>query len=135
MSDHRTPYTHRLTVHITEPMDNRLEQIATQRDEPKAEVVRAALRAWLDEQEDLIGSRKHFTRMFGRRVDYLERLLVITLGMTLQTEHLLYERLNKEAYAIDELLEDVIRTGLGLQDGLHRLIEQVAVQEKNEPPA
>lgn len=134
MSDHRTPYTHRLTVHITEPMDNRLEQIAKQRDEPKAEVVRAALRAWLDEQEDLIGSRKHFTRMFGRRVDYLERLLVITLGMSLQTAHMLYERLHKETYPIDDLLEDLIRSGVGLQDGIQTLIEQ-AIQQKHEPPA
>jgi predicted DNA-binding protein len=51
-------------------MDDRLEQIAKQRDEPKAEVARAALRAYLDEQEDLIGSRKHFTKAFQRRMDY-----------------------------------------------------------------
>src|SRR5437868_115154 len=80
MSDNsKSQFTNRLTVHITGAMENRLEQIASQRDEPKAEVVRAALRAYLDEQEDLIGSRKHFTKMFQRRVDYLERLTVICL--------------------------------------------------------
>ena len=134
MSDHRTPYTHRLTVHITAPMDNRLEQIAKQRDEPKAEIVRAALRAWLDEQEDLIGSRKHFTRMFGRRVDALERLLVITLGMTLETLHLFKERVNKKTYDPGELLEDMIRSGLAVQDDIQMLIEHVA-QSKTKPPA
>lgn len=134
MSDHRTPYTHRLTVHITAPMDDRLEQIAKQRDEPKAEVVRAALRAWLDEQEDLIGSRKHFTRMFGRRVDYLERLLVVILGMSLQTEHLLYERLHKQPVDPGDLLDDMIRAGIAAADNIQTLIEQ-AVQQTHEPPA
>jgi len=77
MSDNsKSQYSNRLTVHITGAMEDRLEQIASQRDEPKAEVVRAALRAYLDKQEDLIGSRKHFTKMFQRRVDYIERLTV-----------------------------------------------------------
>ncbi len=134
MSDNRSNYTRRLTVHITEPMDNRLEQVARQRDEPKAEVVRAALRAWLDEQEDLIGSRKHFTKMFGRRVDALERLLVITLGMSLETLHLFKERVNKKACDPGDLLEDMIRSGLAVQDDIQTLIEHVA-QSKTKPPA
>ncbi len=134
MSDNRSNYTRRLTVHITEPMDDCLEQVARQRDEPKAEVVRAALRAWLDEQEDLIGSRKHFTKMFGRRVDALERLLVITLGISLQTLHLFYERVNKKPYELGDLLEDMIRSGIAAEDGIQTLIEHAA-QSKTKPPA
>jgi Arc/MetJ-type ribon-helix-helix transcriptional regulator len=134
MSDNRSNYTRRLTVHITEPMDDRLEQVARQRDEPKSEVVRAALRAWLDEQEDLIGSRKHFTKMFGRRVDALERLVVITLGMSLETLHMFYERVNKKTYDPGDLLEDMIRSGLAAQDSIQTLIEHVA-QAKTKPPA
>ena len=42
------------------------------RDEAKAEVVRGALRAFLDEHADVIGSRKPFTKAFGRRVDHVE---------------------------------------------------------------
>lgn len=134
MSDNRSTYTRRLTVHITEPMDDRLEQVAKQRDEPKAEVVRAALRAWLDEQEDLIGSRKHFTKMFGRRVDALDRLVVVTLAISLQTLHLFYERVNKKPYELGDLLEEMILSGIAAEDGIQTLIEH-AVQAKTKPPA
>lgn len=98
-------------------MDDRLEQVARGRDEAKAEVVRAALRAFLDEQEDVIGSRKHFTKAFGRRVDHVERLLSVTLWLNLQTLHLLYERLHKEQLEAGELLADAIREGVDLNDG------------------
>ncbi len=96
-------------------MNTRLEQIAQQRDEPKAEVVRAALRLYLDEQEDLIGSRKHFTKMFQRRVDYLERLLVIALWLNVQTVQILLERVKREPREIVDLLEDAIHAGVATE--------------------
>ena len=135
MSDNsKSQFTNRLTVHITGAMDNRLEQIASQRDEPKAEVVRAALRAYLDEQEDLIGSRKHFTKMFQRRVDYVERLTVICLWINVQIMHMLYERVKKEPYDLADLLKDAIGAGIATEDGVHGLVER-AVQGKTKPPA
>lgn len=135
MSDNsKSQYTNRLTVHITGAMEDRLEQIASQRDGPKAEVVRAALRAYLDEQEDLIGSRKHFTKMFQRRVDYLERLLVICLWLDVQMMQILYERVKKEPYDIAELLEDAIGAGIVTESCIHTLVERI-VQQKTKPPA
>ncbi|MBZ0293746.1 MAG: ribbon-helix-helix domain-containing protein [Anaerolineae bacterium] len=135
MSDNsKSQYTNRLTVHITGAMENRLEQIASQRDEPKAEVVRAALRAYLDEQEDLIGSRKHFTKMFQRRVDYVERLTVISLWINVQVMHMLYERVKKEPYDLTELLEDAIGAGIATESAIHRVVER-ALQQKTKPPA
>ena len=85
MKPNRIEYPRRLSVQITDAMDDRLEQVARGRDEAKSEVVRAALRAFLDEQEDLIGSRKHFTKAFGRRIDHLERILSVATGG--QSEH------------------------------------------------
>jgi predicted DNA-binding protein len=135
MSDNsKSQYTNRLTVHITGAMEDRLEQIASQRDEPKAEVVRAALRAYLDEQEDLIGSRKHFTKMFQRRVDYLERLVVINLWINVQIMHILYERVKKEAYDLTDLLEDTIGAGIATESAVHTLVER-SLQQKTKPPA
>ena len=135
MSDNsKSQFTNRLTVHITGAMENRLEQIASQRDEPKAEVVRAALRAYLDEQEDLIGSRKHFTKMFQRRVDYVERLTVICLWINVQIMHLLYERVKKESYDLTDLLEDAIGAGIATESAIHLVVEQ-ALQQKTKPPA
>ncbi len=135
MSDNsKSQYSNRLTVHITRAMEDRLEQIAHQRDEPKAEVVRAALRAYLDEQEDLIGSRKHFTKMFQRRVDYLERLTVICLWLNVQMMQILYERVKKESYELGDLLHDAIGAGIETEDGIHTLVER-AIQNKTKPPA
>jgi len=135
MSDNtKSQFTNRLTVHITQAMDHRLEQIASQRDEPKAEVVRAAVRAYLDEQEDLIGSRKHFTKMFQRRVDYLERLTVIGLWINVQMMQILFERLKKEPYELEQLLEDAIESGIATESAVHTLVERVR-QQKTKPPA
>jgi len=135
MSDNtKSQFTNRLTVHITGAMDVRLEQIASQRDEPKAEVVRAALRLYLDEQEDLIGSRKHFTKMFQRRVDYLERLTVISLWINVQIMHMLYERVKKEPYDLTDLLEDAIGAGIATENTIHLAVEQ-ALHQKTKPPA
>jgi hypothetical protein len=135
MSDNtKSQFTNRLTVHITGAMENRLEQIASQRDEPKAEVVRAALRAYLDEQADLIGSRKHFTRMFQRRVDYLERLVVICLWLNVQIMQILFERVKKEPYDLTALLEDSVGAGIATENASHTLMER-ALQQKTKPPA
>jgi predicted DNA-binding protein len=133
MSDRNKEYPRRLSVQITGAMENRLEQIASQRDEAKAEVVRAALRAYLDEQEDLIGSRKHFTKMFQRRVDDLERLVVICLWVNVQIMHLLYERLKKEPYDLTDMLEDSIAAGIATENAVHTLLER-ALRQKTKPP-
>lgn len=135
MKPNRIEYPHRLSVQITDAMDDRLEQVARGRDEPKAEVVRAALRAFLDEQEDVIGSRKHFTKAFGRRVDHIERLLSVTLWLNLQTLHLLSERLRKGSIEAGELLADAINEGVDLHDTVSEWIESVATSKKTKPPA
>ena len=135
MSDStKSQFTNRLTVHITQAMDHRLEQIASQRDESKAEIARAALRAYLDEQEDLIGSRRHFTKMFQRRVDYLERLMVICLWINVQMMQILFERVKKEPYDLGQLLEDAIGAGIETESAVHTLVERVR-QQKTKPPA
>ena len=135
MKPNRIEYPQRLSVQITDAMDDRLEQVARGRDEPKAEIVRAALRAFLDEQEDVIGSRKHFTKAFGRRVDHLERLLSVGLWLNLQTLHLLYERVRKEQIEAGDLLADAITEGVDFQEMVSELIESVTAQKKTKPPA
>lgn len=134
MSDKdKTKYTSRLSVHVTPAMQNRLDQIAAMRDLPKAEIVRAALRMYLDEQEDLITSRKHFTKMFQRRVDYVERLVVMTFWLNVQMMHILQERVLRESGDLGDLLQDAIGAGIATEDGIHQLIAQ-AVQGKAKPP-
>jgi len=135
MSDKsQTSYTSRLSLHVTPAMNARLDQLARLRDESKAELVREALRMYLDEQEDLLTSRKHFSKMFQRRVDYLERLVLVTLWMNVQTLQILQERVKHTAYDLTDVLTDAVRAAVISQDGIHTLIAQAA-QPKTKPPA
>lgn len=134
MSDRNKEYSRRLSVQITDAMDDRLEQVARGRDEAKAEVVRAALRAFLDEQEDVIGSRKHFTKAFGRRIDQVERVVAIGIWLNLQTLQMLTERLHKETVDVSQLLANSVGQGVELQAWIEELIE-IALREKTKPPA
>lgn len=71
----------RLSANITLAMFHRLEHIAELRGIAKSELVREAIRFYLDEQEDLAGSRKHFSKAFQRRVDYLDWQLEVLVQM------------------------------------------------------
>ena len=72
--------------------------------------------------------------MFQRRVDYLERLTVISLWINVQIMHILYERVKKEPYDLTDLLEDAIGAGIATESAIHTLVEQ-ALQQKTKPPA
>ena len=135
MSDKsKTKYTSRLSVHVTPAMSDRLDQIALMRDEAKAEIVRSALRAYLDEQEDLLSSRKHFTKMFQRRVTYIERLLAISLWLNMQTLQILFERVEKEPQDLGDLLAEAVQSGIETEDQLHTLVE-IVLRQNTKPPA
>mgnify|MGYP001191797097 CR=1 FL=1 len=134
MSDRGKEYPQRLSVQVTKAMDDRLEQVARGRDEAKAEVVRAALRTFLDEQEDVIGSRKHFTKAFGRRVDYVEQLIAIAIWSSMHTFQLLYERAYKEKLDLADLMAESISEGLDLHETFAELVD-LFQQKKTKPPA
>ena len=133
-SQNHTEYPRRLSVQVTEAMDDRLEQVARGRDEAKFEVVRAALRAFLDEQEDVIGSRRHFTKAFGRRIDHLECLLIAVMSINLDVKHLFLERLHKQEVDVVALLQGAIDAGVSTHDFVNELVE-TAVAQKTKPPA
>jgi predicted DNA-binding protein len=127
-------YTSRLSVHVTPAMSDRLDQIALMRNEAKAEIVRSALRVYLDQQEDFLGSRKHFTKMFQRRVTYIERLLAISLWLNVQTLQILFERVKKEPYELADLLAEAVQSGIKTEGELHTLIE-IVLRQNAKPPA
>lgn len=47
----------------------------------EAELIREAIRRYLDEQEDLAGSRKHFQKSFQDRLDRLEGLMLFQFNI------------------------------------------------------
>jgi hypothetical protein len=90
------------------------------------------LRTYLDEQEDLLSSRKHFTKMFQRRVTYIERLLAISLWLNIQTLQILFERVKKEPQDLGDLLAEAVQTGIETEDQLHTLVEMMLHQKEEK---
>jgi hypothetical protein len=67
-------YDRSFSLQITHAMYNNLRRLAGS-DRKVAELVRTAIRTYLDSQGDLIGSRQYFTGQFRLRVEALERLV------------------------------------------------------------
>ncbi len=75
-------YTQRMSISMTRAMHDRLKQVVTNRRDPKftiSDAVREALRHYLDGQEDLIGSRKHFGKSLQRSLSQHEQTMLFTL--------------------------------------------------------
>jgi predicted DNA-binding protein len=73
----------RRSLSMTPEMAGRLSQIANTkpRNVTEADLIREAIRRYLDEQEDLTGSRKHFQRSFRERIDHLEAAVTFQLNV------------------------------------------------------
>jgi predicted DNA-binding protein len=108
----------RRSLSMTPEMAERLKQIARTkpRNITEADLIREAIRRYLDEQEDLTSSRKHFQRSFRERIDQLEA------AVTFQLNVLVY------LLALDEqTLRDAIIAAK--QDGETLLAQMKAVRE------
>lgn len=75
----------RRSLAMTPEMRDLLAQLVSKqpRDVSEAEIIREAIRHFLDEQEDLIGSRKHFQKSLQDRIERLESALVFHLNVIL----------------------------------------------------
>jgi predicted DNA-binding protein len=106
----RTPssYDHRLSINITRQMYDRLNHIASTRDEAISEIAREALRLFLDDQEDLIGSRKHFSKSFQQRLDHTDWQLSVQLQMLSHLTALFMTMINQEDIRPRNVLQGVL---------------------------
>ncbi|MBE7511472.1 MAG: hypothetical protein HS103_01470 [Anaerolineales bacterium] len=77
--------TIRRSIAMTPEMHSRLEQLVSKlgRDITESDLIREAIRLYLDEQQDIIGSRRHFARSFQDRIDRLEYALEFHLNVLL----------------------------------------------------
>ena len=75
--------TIRRSLSITPEMRDRLALLVSKqpRDATEADLIREAIRLYLDNQEDLIGSRKHFQKSLQERLDKLESALAFHLNI------------------------------------------------------
>lgn len=66
--------TARRTINMTPQLQARLRQVAETgpRNITEADLIRQAIREFLDRQEDIVGSRTHFRKTFQDRTDRLQ---------------------------------------------------------------
>lgn len=70
----RATKTVRRSVAMTPQLRARLQQLIDQQDKEitEAEIIRQAIREYLDRQEDITGSKAHFRKTFQVRIDELQ---------------------------------------------------------------
>lgn len=73
----------RRSITMTQEMRDRLALLVSKqpRDTTEADLIREAIRLYLDNQEDIIGSRKHFQKSLQERLDRLESALAFHLNV------------------------------------------------------
>jgi predicted transcriptional regulator len=113
-------------------MHTRLTRLANDRNTPIAEVAREALRAYLDEQEDVQGSRKHFTKMFQRRVDFLEWQLSVLLWVICRGLAFLISHASGQKLTADVLMDQAIRQAQERHAWLHNQLRRTVKELEKE---
>lgn len=75
--------TVRRSITMTQEMRDRLALLVSKqpRDITEADVIREAVRLYLDNQEDIVGSRKHFQKSLQERMDRLETSLSFQMNV------------------------------------------------------
>jgi predicted DNA-binding protein len=112
----------RRSITMTQEMRDRLALLVSKqpRDTTEADIIREAVRLYLDNQEDIIGSRKHFQKSLQERLDKLEVALAFHLNV------LIYLLAALEPNS-DELVADAIIAAK--RDGNTLLAQIKAVRE------
>lgn len=100
------------SISMTPQMHDLLAQLVAKRDRDvtEASLIREAIRQYLDEQSDLVGSRRHFQKSLQLRIDRLESTLTFQMNVLV---YLLAAILADES-AIDEAIIAAKRDGAAL---------------------
>jgi predicted DNA-binding protein/uncharacterized coiled-coil protein SlyX len=102
------------SISMTPEMHDLLAQIVAKRDRDvtEASLIREAIRQFLDEQSDLVGSRRHFQKSLQLRIDRLESTLTFQMNILV---YLLAGILADDS-AIDEAIIAAKRDGAALME-------------------
>ncbi len=120
-------FTVQRTVYLTEAMCVQLDQLATRRGQgcKPNDLIREALRAFLDDQAEVMASRRHFQKGFQARIDLME-------GNILQRDETLAFYLNvliqMLAFGLAHLLSSMSKRQIAPQ----QLIQKAVVEARKE---
>jgi len=117
----------RRSISMTQEMRDRLALLVSKqpRDTTEVHIIREAIRLYLDNQEDIIGSRKHFQKSLQERLDRLESAFAFHLNV------LLYLLAALEPEGGSERIADAIIAAR--RDGETLLAQMQAVREMKAP--
>ena len=102
------------SIAMTEEMRDRLQQIVSKhgREFTESDLIREAIRHYLDDQEDIIGSRRHFQKSFQDRIDRLEFALGfhinVLLHLTAVGFALMLHALTKQKVSAQQLIQNAV---------------------------
>ena len=111
------------SITMTQEMRDRLALLVSKqpRDTTEADIIRESIRLYLDNQEDIIGSRKHFQKSLQDRLDRLESAFAFHLNV------LIYLLAALEPEGSPERIADAIIAAR--RDGETLLVQMRAVRE------
>ena len=100
------------SITMSEEMHALLAQIAAKhgRDITESHLIREAIRQFLDEQVDAVGSRRHFQKSLQMRLDCLERTLLFQMNIVIY----LLSAILADDSAIDDAIVAARRDGTRL---------------------
>ncbi len=106
----KPPHSVRVYARITPEMHTLLQQVrVAKRMATDADLVRAALRAYLDDQSDQVASRRHFSASFRTRMTRLDWHLTVLTYLLAQSLGVLIARTTGQKLSVDALLEQAVR--------------------------
>lgn len=104
------PQSVRVYARITPELYTLLQQVrVAKRFEHDSDLVRAALRAFLDEQSDQVASKRHFNATFQSRMNRLDWHLTVITYLLAQALGMLIAHATGQKLPGDALLEQAIR--------------------------
>ena len=91
------------SIAMSEEMHALLAQTAARhgRDITESHLIREAIRQFLDEQVDAVGSRRHFQKSLQLRLDRLERTLVFQMNIVIYLLSAILDRLLHHATTLN----------------------------------
>ncbi len=122
------------TVYLAPEMWNYLGQLARQRGRDCNEntLIREALRLYIENQVEVLGSRRHFQRSFQERIDQLEARLTEQAKHQAQTTHFHLHLLTQlVAFALAHLISGLTRREITAEQLIQKAILEARRDENS----
>jgi Arc/MetJ-type ribon-helix-helix transcriptional regulator len=116
--------TVRRSVALTPQLRARLQQLLAKqgKEVTEADLIRQAIREFLDRQEDITGSRAHFRKTFQGRVDMLEESLSFLLALVAQGLAVMLPVFTEQPVTAGELIQAALVAAVQDSEALKQLI-------------